>query len=149
MSNSQHYYSSSEKERVVNYYNQNKPNCSFRSVAKKFNLRGGHELVRRWYKNRRSLETKLKPGRPTILSRREISNHIQTKIRAANRSSTPIHYTSLLNSVNTATNKKISLRTLQRYGKRILGAKQKRTVKRTVEQCENSRTIVYHNYLLF
>jgi hypothetical protein len=141
MNRSQHYYSTEYKERVVAYYIEHQSNCSFRSVAKHFALKGGHKLVRIWYNNRHSLNTKPKSGRPTILSRRQIINYVQNKIRAANRSSTPIHYPELLSYVKEKTKKSPSIQTLRRYGRKLFRAKQKRTIKRTEGQRNNTNTV--------
>jgi hypothetical protein len=48
-----------------------------------------------------------------------------------------VHYTTLLPAVRAKTGKELSLRTLRRYGKEQLGAKQKRSKKRTADESKS------------
>ena len=65
---------------------------------------------------------------------------VRAPILAANRAHRAIHYTVLLPRVQAATGKQISIRTLRDYSKQELGGKQKRSKKRTAEECECSST---------
>jgi hypothetical protein len=47
-----------------------------------------------------------------------------------------VHYPALLQSVRTNTGKQIALRTLQDYGRKELGVKQRRGKKRTADESE-------------
>ena len=67
-----------------------------------------------------------------MLSKREVQQHVRTPILRANRAHKAVHYPGLLPQVRHRKGKQLSLRTLQRYGKEELGAKQRR-------QEENSR----------
>jgi hypothetical protein len=69
-----------------------------------------------------------------VLSRAQVVQHVQPRIRAANRKAKPIHYTDMLPLVQKATSKNISIQTLRRYGKQELGAKQKHVKKRTTAE---------------
>ena len=68
------------------------------------------------------------------MSKSEVSRHIRAPILAANRSHRAIHYPQVHQSFEQRTGKRISLRTLQRYGKVELGIKQKHTKKRTADE---------------
>lgn len=61
---------------------------------------------------------------------------MRAPILAANRAHRAVHYTELLPAVRQKTGTDVSLRSLQRYGKEELGAKQKRGVKRTADESE-------------
>jgi len=145
MSTSSRYYSTEYKQQVVTYYIQHQSSTSFRAVAALFNVKGGPSTVYRWYNRRNSLQTKARSGRPSILSTREIDTHIKNKIIAKNRLHQAVHYTNLINNIKTATNKNVSLRTIQRIGKNTLNVKLKKTCKRTTDECIYTHTI-YHNY---
>jgi transposase len=129
------YYDITYKQSVVNYYIKYQTNISFGHVARQFNIKGGESTVRRWYNQRHSLKTKPRSGRPSILTKDQIDTYIKKKITEKNRSSEPIHYTQLLPIIKRATKKNPSLRTVQRYGKEKGGIKMKRTIKRTVDEC--------------
>jgi transposase len=131
---SSRYYDTAYKKRVVNYYITNQPSASFRSVATLFEIKGGFRTVYRWYKRRRSLETKPRSGRPTILKQDQINTHIGTKIRRKNRQPTAVHYPDIIDDVKRNTRKQISLSTIRRYGHK-LGIKKKKTSKRTIQEC--------------
>jgi hypothetical protein len=51
-----------------------------------------------------------------------------------------VHYTELLPSVRQKTGADVSLRSLQRYGKEQLRARDKKTKKRTSAECECTAT---------
>jgi hypothetical protein len=79
-------------------------------------------------------------GRPRTLSRQQVIRHVRPRLLAANRRGEAVHYPSLLPPVQAATDSDLSLRTLQRYGKEELGAKQKRSKKRTADERERTQT---------
>jgi hypothetical protein len=62
---------------------------------------------------------------------KEINQHIAAPIRRSNRKPQAIHYTDIHATVQEKTGKKMSLRTIQSYGKEKLQAKKKSTNKRT------------------
>lgn len=81
--------------------------------------------LQRWDGSAASLERKQGSGRARVLSAAQVSRHVRAPLLAANRAHRAIHYTDLLPSVRQKTGKQLSLRSLQRYGKEELGAKQK------------------------
>jgi len=107
-------------------------------------VEGGKKVVQRWHQqwdgSARSLQRKEGSGRSRALSRREVQLHVRTPILRANREHKPVHYPKLLPGVRRTSGKELSLRTLQRYGKEELAAKQRRGKKRTAEESECAHT---------
>ena len=103
-------------------------------------MAGGKRTVQRWHErwdgSPASLEEQSRTGRPRVLSRAQVSRHVRAPILAANRAHRAIRYSELLPRVQAATGQQLSLRSLQRYGKQELGAKQKHTKKRTAAESE-------------
>ena len=91
-------------------------------------------VQQRWNGTPESLEAKPRTGRPTILSSEEIRQYIGTPIKRKNRNFEPIHYTELFDTIHEKTGKNVSRRTIQRYGKEREGIREKRTIKRTIQE---------------
>lgn len=132
--------SAEAKHHILLEYTPHSSHGTFAALALRHEITGGKKVVRDWYERwdgtAASLLHRKGAGRPYILSKQLIARHIATPIRAANRSHRAIHYTQLMHSVSTKANKQLSLRTLQRYGKLILHAKNKHTTKRTEQECK-------------
>lgn len=113
---------------------------SFAALAARHAVKGGWQLLQRWYQRwdgtPASLQERVRSGRPRLLSRAQVSRHVRAPILAANRAHRAINYAELLPRVRAATGSSLSLRSLQRYGKAELGAQQKRTKKRTAAESE-------------
>jgi transposase len=135
MDSSTRYYSSTEKHRILTQYRLRERGAGFASLAKNFSIQGGERTIRRWYAQwdgtPSSLKQQPRSGRPPILTQREINQHIAAPIRRSNRKPQAIHYTDIHATVQEKTGKKMSLRTIQSYGKEKLQAKKKSTNKRT------------------
>jgi transposase len=118
-----------------------------KSLAQQYNIKGGSKTISRWLQQwdgtPESLERKEGSGRPTLLTPKQVRDTIQLPIRNKNRSSQPIHYTDLLPSITQKAGKKISLRTIQNIGHHQLGARQKRTNKRTAVESKHIHTITF------
>ena len=117
---------------------------NFAALAHRHAVKGGAEVVRRWHSQwdgtPLSLKEKKRTGRPRSLSRAEINRHVRAPILAANRAHRAVSYTQLLPEVQRKTGKQLTLRTLQRTGKKELGIKQKHTKKRTADESECTQT---------
>ena len=120
---------------------QYQPYCcasGFEALAKQFGINGGGSTIKHWFDRwdgtPESLESKPSTGRPTILSSREIHQYIGIPIKRKNRKPEAVHYTELVDTLQEETGKKVSLRTIQRYGKEQEGIKEKRTKKRTSQE---------------
>ena len=123
---------------ILTLYSSNKNKHTFKSLALEYNIKGGRDVVARWYHQwdgtPQSLERKKGSGRPSVLTSQQVNEYIRMPIRNKNRSSKPIHYPQLHTSIQQKTGKQISLRTIQKIGKEKLGVKQKRTKKRTSQE---------------
>ena len=132
--------SAEAKHHILLEYAPHDTTRSLAALAARHAVRGGADVVRRWLRRwdgtPASLQEQRRSGRPRVLSSAQVSQHVRAPILAANRAHRAIHYTDLLPSVRQKTGKELSLRSLQRYGKEELGAKQRRGKKRTSEECE-------------
>jgi hypothetical protein len=124
-----------EKHNILTIYSHNQHKHSFESLAHQFDIKGGGRTIQNWFAKwdgtPQSLERRKGSGRASILTPREVKDTIQIPLRNKNRASKPVHYTELLPSITEKTGKKISIQTVRRIGHDQLGAKQKRTNKRT------------------
>lgn len=134
-----------QKHSILLEYTFQSRTHSFAALAARHGVAGGEQTVRRWHKQwdgtPQSLEHKKGAGRPRVLSRREVQQHVRTPILRANRAHRAVHYSKLLPSVLQKTGKELSARTLRRYGKEELGAKLRKGKKRTADESECTRTI--------
>jgi transposase len=132
------------KQHILTLYTPHSRERSFAALARQYGVAGGESTVRRWHRQwdgtERSLQPKPKPGRPRLLSKRQLARHVQLPIKNKNRAHAAVHYPDLLQPVREKTGAQISLRTLQRYGKERLHAKSKHATKRTVDECECAHT---------
>lgn len=126
------------KHSILMEYCPYTPSNSFTALAARTGGGLTQSTIQRWYQRwdgtPASLERKPVSGRPRVLSRAQAARHIRPRIRSANRNARAIHYTDILAPVRAATDKKVSLRTLQRYGKEELHVTQKQTKKRTAAE---------------
>jgi hypothetical protein len=133
-------YTPAHKHSILTHYCAGERSADFTALARRFAVAGGARTIRRWYERwdgtPRSLETKTRSGRPRALSKREVLQHVRTPILRANRAHQAVHYPAVEEAVRQKTGRRVSLRTIQRYGKEELGAKQRRGKKRTADECE-------------
>lgn len=137
-------YDAAFKQQLLKTYAQSRPRLSLRSLAKRFNIKGGHQLLKTWLDvwdgTVHSLEHKTGQGRPSIMSKEEVKELIGDKLIVKNRLHDPVHYTSLYPSIPRKIGHGISLRTVQRYGHNQQRAKVKTIIKRT----EGERKFMLH-----
>jgi transposase len=116
------HYSAEFKQEVLSHYHEGQRRSGFAALATRFQVRGGSRTIRRWFNqwdgSIASLQQQQSMGRPAILQPAEIQQHIGTLVQSHNRHHQSIHYTDLLGPVRAATHTSLSLRTLQRYGKK-------------------------------
>lgn len=132
--------SADAKHHILLEYAPRDNHRSFAALAARHAVPGGKQTVQRWHASwdgtPRSLERKQGTGRARVLSRAQVSRHVRAPILAANRAHRAIHYTDLLPRVRAATGSQLSLRSLQRYGKEELGARDKHSKKKTAAESE-------------
>jgi transposase len=128
------------KHHILQQYQRNVRSRSFAALARLYGVRGGKQTVQKWYSQwdgtPRSLESKPRSGRPRLLSAEEVNRHIRAPILSANRSHRAVHYPDIHVGVQRKTSKKVSLRTIRRYGKQEAGIKQKHSKKRTASESQ-------------
>ena len=136
-----------QKHSILLEYSPHSHDHSFSALATRHSVTGGSKVIKRWY-NRwngtsNSLQHKKGAGRPRILTATEVDRHIRIPIQKANRSYRPIHYPEVEAVVKEKTGKEVSDRTIRRYGKEELGARQITGKKRTAWECESTAHIHY------
>ena len=136
-----------QKHNILRLYLSNDHRYTKKSLSQQYNIKGGDKTISRWLQQwdgtPESLERREGSGRPTLLTPIEVRDTIQIPIRNKNRSAQPIHYSELLPSVIQKTSKNISYRTLRRIGHDQLGARQKRTNKRTAVESKHTHIITF------
>jgi len=132
--------SAEAKHHILLEYAAHDTTRSFAALARRHGIKGGWRVLQRWHQRwdgtPASLQEQPRSGRPRVLSRAQISRHVRAPILAANRAHRAISYTQLLPDVRQKTGIDVSLRSLQRYGKEELGARDKHTKKRTADESE-------------
>lgn len=127
-----------QKHDILRLYLSSDTRYNMTTLSQQYNIKGGRMTISRWLQqwdgSPESLERREGSGRPTILTPKEVKDNIQLPIRNKNRSFKPVHYPQLHATILQKTEKQVSLRTVQRYGKEQLGVKQIRTKKRTAQE---------------
>lgn len=143
------YFTAEEKQRVLKYYVAHRSTISFSSLARQFNIHGGHQLVKGWYDSWdgsiESLKAKPKSGRKRVLDSAEVRECIRKRIRLANRAATSINYIQLHEHVERVTHKKMTVRTIRNYGRRE-GVTYVATHARTTRECKLYIHISFHSF---
>jgi transposase len=137
-------YTPQQKHIILTHYRAGDRSASLRALARRFAVQGGNAVILRWYQRwdgtPQSLETRKRSGRPRVLSKREVQQHVHAPLLRANRAHKQMHYSKLVPSVQEKTAKEVSARTVRRYGKEELGARKGRGKKRTAEESECTHT---------
>ena len=114
---------------------------SFSSLASRYGIRGGERTIQRWHTQWDgtpiSLERRRGQGRKAILTPKQVQQNITKPIRRANQDHVAIHYTDLVDTLRKETHQNVSVRTVQRYGKKNEGVRHSATKKRTEQECKN------------
>ena len=130
------------KHAILLEYTPRSATHSFVALAQRHGIAGGAKVLQRWHARWDATAASMKEGkssgRPRVLNRAQVSRHVRAPILAANRAHRAIHYSELLPTVRQKTGTEVSLRSLQRYGKEELGAKQKHTKKRTAAESKST-----------
>ena len=113
-------YTPQFKHEVLQQYTAGNRSHSFEALARRYKIRGGKSLIRKWYKrwNRtpQSLQGAEGSGRRGLLTPEQVKKFIKKPIRRSNRAHVTIEYPELKASVEEKLVHTISLRTIQRYG---------------------------------
>jgi transposase len=131
---------SETKHHILLEYIPHSYDHSFNALAIRHNIKGGKRTLINWYKRWKhesaSLNRKKGSGKKAILSRREAYQYIQRPVKFANQHYTAIHYPNIIYKLKEKTGKQISERSVRRYGKNLYGIKKKRSIKRTIDECQ-------------
>ena len=123
------------KHEILKEYLPHSRDNSFLALAGRHNIKGGKGTIQRWYARwdgtPSSLRQRAGAGRHRLLSAAQLRDTIALPIRNRNRAHHAVHYTELLPTVRDRTGTSVSLRTIQRYGKEIVRARDKSTRSRT------------------
>ena len=132
------------KHSILLEYQPHSRHHSFAALARRHGIKGGKQVLIKWHAawngTAATLEEQPHPGRPRILSAQEVQQYVARGIRAKNRNAQRVHYTDIQPVVNERTGKRLSLRTIQRYGKEELCAHSTRGKKRTADESESTCT---------
>lgn len=135
-------FSPNAQQRILSEYRARCRGRGFDALAARFGVPGGGRTVQRWFSRWdgtvASLQALPRAGRPRTLTAAQVARHIAAPIRAANRAHRAIRYTTLYDRLPLAVRQSVSLRTVQRLGQQ-LGARSRRTIKRTAEEREYAR----------
>lgn len=146
-------YSPHLKHFILTLYSPKQRGHGFKSLAARFDIKGGGATVKRWYDRWNgtlaSFHHRRGAGRPTILSRPQIKQHILAPIRKKNRKFISNNYIDIRNSIEQKTGTSISLRSIQRYGKHKEAIKKKRTKKKTTLECKLIKIYKHKNKIHF
>lgn len=134
-----------QKQSILTHYRSRRTGETASSIAALHDVKGGRATIlgwwHRWDGTVQSLERKKGSGRPRALSRAQVTRHVRMPIRNSNRAARQVRYPKLLPQVRAATASRLSLRTLQRYGKEEAGGHSTRGRRRTAAECKYAHTI--------
>jgi transposase len=127
-------YSADTKHNILLQYRPHVRGCGFAALAKKHNVKGGARLVQLWYRgwNRspESLKKQTTSHKPRILEAVEVKQHIRDYVEEQNQQAEPVGYKEVKEHVDQEIEKEVSMRTIQRYGKRDAMLSYKRTTRK-------------------
>ncbi len=138
------HFTAQQKHNILTHYRAGVRGAGFHALARRFDVRGGGELVRLWYGQwdgtPKSLQDKPRSGRPRVLSTAQVQQHVRAPILRANRLYHQVRYSKLLPQVQANTGKQVGLSTMRRYGKQELGARSTRGKKRAADERKHACT---------
>jgi hypothetical protein len=130
-----------QKHEILLDYSPRSTTHNFVALASRHAVAGGGRTIQNWFARwdgtAASLQRKRVSGRPRSLTAEEVQRHIVAPIRRKNRAHVPILYSELQLAVEERTGKKVSARTIRRYGKEEAGGRLTHGKKRTAEECES------------
>jgi transposase len=128
------------KQSILTHIQSKPPNQTYKQIVQQYGITIHRNTINKWLHiwdgTVESLRRTSGSGRPHILTQQQVQQYIQTPIRQSNRNSKPINYSNIHKRLKRQLPKSVSLRTVQRIGKRTLHAKNKKGVKRTASESE-------------
>jgi len=127
-----------QKHEILLEYSPRSTTHSLVALAQRHAVKGGRRTIgnwlARWDGTAASLQRQPVSGRPRSLTPEEVQRYVITPIRRKNRAHVPILYSELQPAVAEQTGKKVSARTIRRYGKEEGGGRLAHGKKRTAEE---------------
>lgn len=124
-------YTSVFKYNVLQEYRPEVYGCGFKSLAKRFKIKGGHKLIMHWYRQWdgtvQSLNRRSKGGRPRTITKNEVKDYVLDFVRMMNSQFKPVNYRMIQSNIEASLKKKVPLSTIQRYGKKECGLTWRKT----------------------
>src|ERR1700761_5107577 len=118
-----------QKQQILQEYQPGVRGKGFKALAKRFEIKGGHSTIQKWYKkwdgSKESLKKESGGDRRSILTEKEKKKEILGYIRKKARKD-PANYREGKEHVEFKTGKTIKLRSVQRLGK-VMKARSKKT----------------------
>ena len=120
---------------------------SFSSFASRYGVRGGARTIQRWYAHwdgtPQSLNRIGNAGRKALLTPRQVEQYIIKPVRRASQHHVAIYYSELMDTIHDKTPVDVSLRAVQRYGKKKEGIRGTRTQKRPETECKILQQLLF------
>jgi transposase len=114
-------YSSQFKHKVLEEYRPGIIGHGFKSLAKRFKVKGGHKLIMSWYQQWDGTIDSFNPkpkGRPSRrMTQQEVEQYILEFVESMNRKRVQVNYKMVQEHVESELKRKVSIRTIRRYGK--------------------------------
>ena len=127
-----------QKHEILVEYSPRSTTHSLVALAQRHAVKGGRRTIgnwlARWDGTAASLQRQPVSGRPRSLTPEEVQRYVITPICRKNRAHVPILYSELQPAVAEQTGKKVSARTIRRYGKEEGGGRLAHGKKRTAEE---------------
>lgn len=143
-------YSAEQQHHILTQYCAHSRSDSYRALSRRYGLSSNGVTINRWMKRWdgtvASLTQRQRPGRPRLLTPRQVHNYIRQPITAANRRRTCINYSVVHQQLSRHVTVHVSRRTVRRYGKEQCGVKQKRTQARSPHERSHLHTTGCSSY---
>ena len=114
-------YTSIFKHNVLGEYRPEVYGCGFKSLAKRYKVKGGHKVIMRWYSQWKStvqsLNQKSKHGRPRTVTEDEVEHYLFDLFSMMNIQYKSVNDRIVQSHIESSLDKKIPLSTIQRYGR--------------------------------
>ncbi|CAF4455191.1 unnamed protein product, partial [Rotaria sp. Silwood2] len=109
------------KHNVLQEYRSDVFGSGFKSLAKRFKIKGAHKLIMHWYQKWdgtfESLNRKSKDVRPRTMTPNQVKHYLLDFVTLINSQHKPVNYKIVQSHIEDSLGKKVPLRDIQRYGK--------------------------------
>ena len=128
----------SYRHKILQHYRASEYGSGFDALAERFAIDGGGSVIRDWYLQwdgtKESLERRAGSGRARLLSPRKAKRSILGVIQKQRRKHKAVLYTDVYTEVVKRSGVKLSLRSVQRYGRRDFKIRCRKSVKRSPQE---------------